>query len=452
MEPQIQYAQTKDGVSIAYWRRGDGPPAIHLPPLGWGHLQLESAYPSWRAWHDALAERLSLIRFDVPGTGLSDRDVADFSLTGMAESVDAVADHLGIDRFVLFCPLYSGALGVRYTVEHSQRVSHLVLYNSIASFERGRESFKGARHLLEENWDVFVRASMSIAFGWTSEEAAWWAEFMKEGISQEAYLQFFKDRQDWDSTDLLQQITVPTLVVQRRQVEWPNVADARRLAAKISGAHLAVLEGDETAPYDGDMETLVATICDFVTQGEPETVEETLATRSPFRTVLFTDVEGSTALTQRLGDAQARELLHEHERITREALTGHGGNEIKTMGDGFMASFGSATQALECAIVIQRSFAEHNESAGEPIKVRIGLNAGEPIAEDDPEGRGDLFGTAVNMAARIAAKAEAGEILVADVVRQLVAGKEFLFNDRGDTELRGFEDPVQVYEVRWREE
>ena len=106
---------------------------------------------------------------------------------------------------------------------------------------------------------------------------------------------------------------------------------------------------------------------------------------------------------------------------------------------------------MECAIAVQSAFAERNESADEPIKVRIGLNAGEPIAEDDPGGRGDLFGTAVNMAARIAAKADAGEILVADVVRQLVAGKEFLFNDRGETELRGFEDPVRVYEVRWSE-
>ena len=116
-----------------------------------------------------------------------------------------------------------------------------------------------------------------------------------------------------------------------------------------------------------------------------------------------------------------------------------------------MASFSSATKALECAIAIQVVFAERNESAAEPLKVRIGLNAGEPIAEDDPSGRGDLFGTAVNMAARIASEAEGGEILASNVVRELVAGKGFLFNDRGDTELRGFEDPVRVYEVRWRE-
>jgi class 3 adenylate cyclase len=119
------------------------------------------------------------------------------------------------------------------------------------------------------------------------------------------------------------------------------------------------------------------------------------------------------------------------------------------MGDGFMASFTSTSKAVECAIAIQRAFAERNESAEEPIRVRVGLNAGEPIAEDDPGGRGDLFGTAVNMAARIASRADAGEILASNVVRELVAGKDFLFNDRGDTELRGFEDPVRFFEVRW---
>jgi len=117
------------------------------------------------------------------------------------------------------------------------------------------------------------------------------------------------------------------------------------------------------------------------------------------------------------------------------------------MGDGFMASFTSATKALECAIAMQRAFAEHNESAAERIKVRVGLNAGEPIAEDD-----DLFGTAVNEAARITATAKGGEILVSNVVRELAKGKDFLFADRGETSLKGFDEPVRLYEVRWREE
>jgi class 3 adenylate cyclase len=176
-------------------------------------------------------------------------------------------------------------------------------------------------------------------------------------------------------------------------------------------------------------------------------------------TILFTDVEGSTALTQRLGDAKAREVLRAHERIVREALQAHGGSEVKALGDGFMASFSSATRALECAIAMQKAFADWNAGVGAglappdgaassapTIRVRIGLNAGEPIAEEK-----DLFGTAVNMAARIAAEAEGGEILASDVVRQLVAGKGFLFSDRGEVELKGFEEPVRLYEVRWRE-
>ena len=164
------------------------------------------------------------------------------------------------------------------------------------------------------------------------------------------------------------------------------------------------------------------------------------------QTILFTDVVGSTALTERLGDANARELLREHEHVVRDSLKAHGGSEVKTMGDGFMASFGSATSALECAIGLQRAV----DAQDTEIRIRIGINAGEPIAEDDPGGRGDLFGTAVNMAARVAAKAKGGEILASNVVRELVAGKNFLFNDRGDAELRGFEDPVRLYEVRWR--
>ena len=164
-----------------------------------------------------------------------------------------------------------------------------------------------------------------------------------------------------------------------------------------------------------------------------------------FHTILFTDVEGSTALTQRLGDAKARDALRAHERIVREALKSHGGSEVKALGDGFMASFPSATHALECAIAMQKVFAEHNQTAGEPIRVRIGLNAGEPIAEAE-----DLFGTAVNLAARIAAQAAGGEILVANVVRELAAGKGFAFADRGSVTLRGFEDPVRLYEVRWQ--
>jgi class 3 adenylate cyclase len=155
---------------------------------------------------------------------------------------------------------------------------------------------------------------------------------------------------------------------------------------------------------------------------------------------------GHTEMMRRLGDAKGREVLREHERITREKLRAHGGTEIKTDGDSFMVSFGSVTSAMDCAIALQRAFAAHTESMPEPLHVRVGLNAGEPIAED-----GDLFGSSVILASRICAHANAGEILIPEPLRHLLAGKSYVYADRGDTILRGFEDPVRLYEVRWSE-
>jgi len=162
-------------------------------------------------------------------------------------------------------------------------------------------------------------------------------------------------------------------------------------------------------------------------------------------TILFTDIEGSTALGQRLGDKPYHALLAEHNRILREQVARHGGHEVKCMGDGFMVAFASAARALSCAVDIQKAFAAYNESAEEPITVRIGLNTGESIEE-----AGDYFGTAVTLAARIADKAQGGQVLVSEVVRTVggsLAGVEF--RDAGRKQLKGIKDRQRVYEVVW---
>jgi class 3 adenylate cyclase len=166
------------------------------------------------------------------------------------------------------------------------------------------------------------------------------------------------------------------------------------------------------------------------------------------RTVLFTDIVGHTEMMHRLGDAKGRDVLREHERITRDTLKQHGGAEVKTMGDGFMASFSSVTSALDCAITLQRAFniPLSMSRLPEPISIRVGLNAGEPIEED-----GDLFGSTVILASRIAGLAGAGEILIPEPVRHLLSGKSFVFTDRGEHGLKGFADAVRLHEVRWRE-
>jgi class 3 adenylate cyclase len=214
--------------------------------------------------------------------------------------------------------------------------------------------------------------------------------------------------------------------------------ETRKLATRIPNARLVPLQGKQ-----GDVDTLLAAIGEFL--GDELPAAPSAENRpAAFRTVLFTDIEAHTEMLQRLGDESARAVLRDHERITRDALRAHGGTEIKTMGDGFMASFDSATRAVHCAIDLQIAFASRNKNAAEPIRVRVGLNAGEPIAEDD-----DLFGATVTIASRIMGCGKGGDILVSDVVRGLVAGKGFMFSDRGDVVLKGFEDPVHVYLVRW---
>jgi class 3 adenylate cyclase len=179
----------------------------------------------------------------------------------------------------------------------------------------------------------------------------------------------------------------------------------------------------------------------------PESPDDPPAVDSAFRTILFTDMEGSTAQTQRLGDDAAMELLRRHNALIRECLASEEGREIKTVGDGFMACFRSVARAVACTIAIQQAFEKHNQDQPDArIGVRIGLSAGEPVAEGE-----DLFGAAVQLAARACAQAEAGQILVPNVVRELCIGKGFNFGDLGEHALKGFEDPVRVFEVRWQD-
>jgi class 3 adenylate cyclase len=239
-------------------------------------------------------------------------------------------------------------------------------------------------------------------------------------------------------------------------VKLVPTAAVRKVAAGIRGSTLVMLEGDASFPWVNPQQILKP-VMEFLGGGvpteerEPKVPAAMAAQAGGLRTVLFTDLVGHTDMMSRLGDERGRAVLREHERITREVLAAHGGTEVKTMGDGFMASFGSVTKAVECAVALQRAFEQgsieqESMEAGERLAVRCGLNAGEPIEED-----GDLFGATVILASRIAAKAGGGEILVADTVRGLCSGKGFMFADLGEFVAKGFEEAVRVYEVKWRD-
>ena len=180
---------------------------------------------------------------------------------------------------------------------------------------------------------------------------------------------------------------MPTLIMTRQEARYNNENVSRTIAASINGAQLAVLGGQSALPYLGNSREVVERTAAFVTGHRSSPLAP--QTGSAIRIILFTDVEDSTALTDRFGDSKARVFLRRHEAIVREALAAHGGFEIKTMGDGFMLSFVSASSALDAAIAMQSAITLTFHDSETPIRIRIGIHAGEPIEE-----KNDLHGTA----------------------------------------------------------
>jgi class 3 adenylate cyclase len=444
MELRMQYATATDGVRIAFGTAGSGPLLIRIPSLPFSHSQLD-----WERddpFYNKLAANWTIVQIDPRGIGLSDRDVEDFSIDKRVLDIEAVMDKLGIESAPLHAIGWSAPPAVTMAVRTPERVSHLILDDAQVKIEEFM-AIPQIRALdqLTGQWDTFLEYLAYMIYGYGREEAKPIVEFMKASVSADGAKRIFDETRGDDVTDLLPEITQPTLIIQHTGLNQEGVESVRRTAAMIPNARLVLLEGQA---QDGT-DKIIEAIADLLGTGKPVTAKAepvSAAGASGVRTILFTDMVEHSEMMARLGDERGREVLRDHESVTRRLLSEHGGAEVKSLGDGFMASFGSVAKAVECAIALQRSFAERNEAGGEPLSIRVGLNVGEPIEEG-----GDLFGATVILASRIAAKAEAGEILVANAVRELSSGKGFLFADRGDFIAKGFEEPVRVFEVRWRE-
>jgi class 3 adenylate cyclase len=445
MTPRIQYVTTPDGVRIAYatFGEGDGVPLVVLRSSQVSHVEAEWRLSRQLSEYGIFVEQLAsgrrVVRLDVRGGGLSDRDVADRSLEARVSDVATVVDRVGLGRFAIDALGDAGLLAIAYSARHPEQVSHLVLADAhvrgSGPWDTPRQ--KALRLLCEADWQLGTDAMGLRNLGWT-DGAREFAAHMRACLRREDYLALVAADWEVDLTPLLPCIAAPVLVCPSPR--WAHVmrADgARELMSGLRDARLvSVRTSDErirvTEEFLGD--TPSAPIAPPI----PE------AAAGAFRTIVFTDLEGHTGMMQRLGDERGRDVLRTYERLTRDALREHGGTALKALGDGFMASFPSATRALQFAAALQRAVGAHADAGGEPLRVRIGVNAGEPIAEGD-----DLFGTAVILAARVASEAAGGQVLVADVVRQLVAGKDLIFAERGAPVLAGFTEPVRLWEFLW---
>jgi class 3 adenylate cyclase len=441
MEPRIQYAKTSDGVNIAYWTLGDGEPVVQLPALLDSQFMWRDA--GGRSYLERLAARRKVVRYDGRGFGLSDQGVTRYSLDTHVLDLEAVLDQSAPVRAALVASMWSVPTAIAFAVRHPERVSRLVLWRVSArgSNPKLANRMRAMLRLIETDWKLYSETWAHDELGWTSGEAQRWAALMREATTPESWHAYVNAMLEVDVSGLLADVRSPTLVLQRRGWSQESRDAARAVASQIPNARIVTLEGASIFIWEaGEIEAAVETLEEFLGGSQGEQAESRVG---GLVTILFTDLTDSTALTQRLGDAQAQELVRAHNGIVREALAAHGGSEIKHTGDGIMASFPTASGALECATAIQRAVAEHGDAN---LQVHAGLNAGEPVAEER-----DLFGTSVQLARRICDQAAAGEILASNVVRELAAGKGFLFADRGDAALRGFEDPVRLYEVPWRE-
>ncbi len=406
MEPRIHYAKTTDGVSIAYWTLGKGVPLVHMP-FNIGHIQMEWEYQECREWYQRLAEDRMLVRYDLRGTGLSDRERHDYSLDAGVLDLEAVVDRLGAERVALLGLAIMGPIAIAYAARHPERVSHLILWCTYASPREWAESpqVQASRALLDKDWTTYTETLANVVLGWSEgEPARRYAELIREAISPEALRVAIRSSARFEASDLLAAVKCPTLVIHRRRVASPAVDAARRLSAGIPDARLALLEGTSSAPYLGDTESVMEAIDEFLGEGEdvPRELPEGMTA------ILFADIADSTALTERLGDAAFRAKARELDTSLRAIIGEAGGTPVegKVLGDGVLAVFTSARQAIDCALRCNSA----SDSVG--LQLHLGIHAGDVIREGN-----NVYGGAVNIAARIATASAPGEVLVSDTVR-----------------------------------
>ena len=441
--PETRYARSGD-VSIAYQVLGEGPFDVVYAPGYVSHVELIWEAAGIAAFLRGIAEHARVLMFDKRGTGLSDRVAGAPTLEERSDDIRAVMDAAGSERAALFGLSEGVPMSVVFAASHPERVSALVLYGGMARMlwapdylfgETERESRKGIENDLEEfvtpgGLEAKARRGFPSA---DEEEVQAIARVIRYGASPGTVEALERMNMAIDVRDVLPMVSAPTLVVQQRGDPWTRAEHGRYLAQHIPGAAYVELDGDDHIPTAAMAPQLLAQVMPFlqdaVTREAPEP-DKVLAT------VLFSDIVGSTARAAELGDARWRELLAAHHGRVRAQLARFRGVELDTAGDGFFARFDGPARGIRCAMAIRDAVRDIG------LEVRLGLHAGECEVLD-----GKVAGIAVAIGARVSARAAAGEVLVSQTVKDLVAGSGIGFEDRGLAELKGVPGQWRLYSV-----
>jgi pimeloyl-ACP methyl ester carboxylesterase len=439
--PETRYAHSGE-FSIAYQVVGEGDlDLVYIPGFA-SHLEVFWEEPRYSRFLHRLASFARLILIDRLGTGLSDRlppgEAAIIEQRG--DDIRAVMDAVGSERAAILGWSEATLPCTVFAATHPERCQALVLYGGFPVILE-KEGYPHG--ISEEQYDRFMDVSVGkwpdgqLLRLWApsheDDQAArdWFERYQRMAASPGSMKALWGALRETDVRPALPTISVPTLVLHRTGDTLIPVEASRYMAERIPGAKLVEFPGDDHLWWFGDQDAISDEIEEFLTGArhvpEPDRV---------LSTVLFTDIVGSTERAAALGDSDWRALLERHDSIVRRELENHRGREVKTTGDGFLATFDGPARGITCA----RAIVEGVRPLG--IEVRAGMHTGECEVLGD-----DVGGIAVHTGARVSAKAGPGEVLVSHTVKDLVAGSGIEFDDRGAHELKGVPGEWRLYAV-----
>jgi class 3 adenylate cyclase len=440
--PPVGFARRPDGHKLAYQVLGDAELDLVFVSGYATHLGLLWEDPSVAGFLHKLAAFSRLILLDRLGSGLSDRGPSGQTFEDDMDDVALVLDAVGSKRTAFFGSHLGGRLALLFAATYPERTSAVVAYASHPASMRDEDFPWGSSEEARERLLASLRDGSfdptEMMLRLAPRERAdpsfrqWWRMLNLSAMTAPEGYHAVMALGPVDIRRLLGSIRVPTLLLHRTGDQFIDVHTSRYMAQRIPGARLVELPGDEHLPFFGDQDAVVAVTQEFLTG--------TLPVADPDRmlaTVLFTDLVDSTRLATELGDRRWHRLLERHNKVVRSNLVRYRGREVKTTGDGFLATFDGPARAIRAAHAIRAELAEHG------LQVRAGRHTGEVELLGD-----DIGGIAVHLAARVLGQARAGEIWCSRTVKDLVAGAGFTFDDRGSRRLKGVPDRWQLYAVQ----
>jgi class 3 adenylate cyclase len=428
--PRTRYAHSGD-ASIAYQVVGDGPLDLVVVSGPASHVELTWEEPTTARSMRQLASFSRLVLFDRRGTGLSDPVDRPPTLEQQMDDLHAVMEAVGIERMALMGGADLGLCAL-FAASFPDEVSELVL-TGVSAWGGDvitPEVRSAVLDAVENRWGDGSLVSL-FAPSKVGDRAfeEWWGRMQRSALSPSMARRILEMSSEIDLRAILPTLRVPPLVIHRTDDQYVGIDRGREVASLIPGARFLELPGSDTYGWASDDAGWIDEVEEFLTgRRRDQSFDRVLAT------VLFTDIVGSTDRAASLGDRRWRDLLDEHNNMVRLQLERWRGIEIKTIGDGFLATFDGPARAVKCAADIV------DAAAPMGLSVRTGLHTGECELIGD-----DVGGIAVHIGARVMASAQAGEVLASSTVRDLVVGSGLQFEDRGEHELKGVPDPWHLY-------